>query len=370
MRLGRPDSAAHNASPPGPVLLRYCAAIALTVAVSLAARELGPWYDLVDRHPYLIEWPTVIAAGWFGGLGPGLVAATVSSFAILFYWVKPGSTGIPVHSSDLVGIALFASCGVVFSVLIESLHRARRREHDLRRARELVLGVVAHDLRNPLNTIRFATTLLRSKPDTLRQLDLIERAVRRMDHLIRDLVDASRLEADETLAIASAPETLALLVEEAVTAATLNATVKSVSITTELAPGLRIHCDRERFLQVLSNLLDNAVKFTPEGGRVAARTARVGALARVEVTDSGPGIQAEQQADVFKRHWTGRVAGSGAGLGLFIAQGIVRAHGGRVWLHSEPGHGTTFFVTLPALDEAKATAIEPAGRDSERFRFS
>jgi signal transduction histidine kinase len=89
---------------------------------------------------------------------------------------------------------------------------------------------------------------------------------------------------------------------------------------------------------------------------------RAAALARVEVTDSGPGIKPEHQAHVFERHWSGRLAGAGAGLGLFIAHGIVRAHGGTMWLHSEPGHGTSFFFVLPALDDEPAARAQPSDR--------
>jgi len=172
-----------------------------------------------------------------------------------------------------------------------------------------------------------------------------------MDHLIRDLVDASRLDADETLAMVQGPEILAPILEEAVGSASLNAGAKSLRIDSECARGLRLRCDRERLLQVLGNLLDNAVKFTPEHGHIHVRAAKMSELVRIEVTDSGPGIKPEHQASVFKRHWSGRLSGSGAGLGLFIAHGIVRAHGGRMWLHSEPGQGTSFFFTLSALDD-------------------
>ena len=209
--------------------------------------------------------------------------------------------------------------------------------------------MVAHDLRNPLNSILMATSILRRKPGDERRIDVVERAARRMDRLIRDLVDASRLDADETLAIVQGSEALEPILEEAVGAASLNASAKSICVESECAPGLRLRCDRERLLQVLGNLLDNAVKFTPENGRIHMRAAKVSELVRIEVTDSGPGIKPEHQANVFKRHWSGR--GSGAGLGLFIAHGIVRAHGGRMWLHSEPRHGTSFFFTLSAVED-------------------
>ncbi|MGH7435275.1 MAG: sensor histidine kinase, partial [Polyangiaceae bacterium] len=132
---------------------------------------------------------------------------------------------------------------------------------------------------------------------------------------------------------------------------------------------LGVICDRKRILQVLGNLLDNALKFTPEGGRITVGAMRVGTFVRVEVTDSGPGIKPELQPHVFCRYWSGAER-AGAGLGLFIAQGIVRAHGGRLSLHSEPGHGTTFFLTLPALDDSAPVLDRRPRVDAERFRLS
>jgi signal transduction histidine kinase len=353
-RYDKPSGERHDAAraSPKPLWVRYGAAVAMTVGVTLITRGLDPYWDVSGRHPYLIEWPTVIAAAWLGGIGPGLVADALATLAILFFWIEPKQSLAIAHPSDLVALAMFAACGVVVSVLIENLHRARERAQSLRRSRELVLGVVAHDLRNPLNSILLATSILRRKPGDDRRIDMMERAARRMDHLIRDLVDASRLDADETLAIVQGSEALEPILDEAVGTASLNASAKSIHVESECPPGLRLRCDRERLLQVLGNLLDNAVKFTPEHGRIHVRATRMSELVRIEVTDSGPGIKPEHQARVFNRHWSGRLAGSGAGLGLFIAHGIVRAHGGRMWLHSEPGQGTSFFFTLTALDEA------------------
>jgi signal transduction histidine kinase len=349
--------------------LRYAAAVAVTIGCTCIARGLDPYWDVSGRHPYLIEWPTVIAAAWLGGIGPGLVADALATLAILFFWIEPKNTLAISRATDLVALALFAACGVAVSVLIEGLHRAREREQHLRRSRELVLGVVAHDLRNPLNSILLAASLLRRRPDDERRIDMVERAARRMDHLIRDLVDASKLDADGTLSMVQGPEVLEAMIEEAVGTARLAAGTRPMRIESECTPGLLALCDRERILQVLGNLLDNAVKFTPEQGHVHVRAARLGALARIEVSDSGPGIKPEHQARVFERHWSGRLAGAGAGLGLFIAHGIVRAHGGSMWLHSEPGHGTSFLFTLPAADDAPNVARTPSSDRALRLRL-
>lgn len=337
-------------APSGSAAAHYGLAIALTISVTLMMHELDPWWDVARRHPYLFEWPTVIAAAWLGGFGPGLVATVLASGSILFFWVEPFGTLRVRHASDLVGLSLFALCGVVVSVLIASLHRARAREELLRHSRETILGIVAHDLRNPLASIVAATSLVRLKPQELRPLDVIDRSARRMDHLIRDLLDASVIDSDGALSMVLQRESVVSVVIEAVAAAMPVAIPKAIQIVTEPFDDLCALCDRERMLQVLGNLLGNAVKFTPEGGRITLRVTRMQAFARIEVADSGPGIKPAQQEAVFDRHWTGNRPGAGAGLGLFIARAIVRAHGGRLWLHCEPGRGATFVLTIPVAD--------------------
>jgi signal transduction histidine kinase len=201
----------------------------------------------------------------------------------------------------------------------------------------------------------------------LERLDSIERAAGRMDSLIRDLVDASVLDRDGNLSMIIGNESVPSLLTDAVVSVTARAAAKSIKLTTDVARNVPlIRCDRARVLQVLSNLLDNAVKFTPEGGHVAIRATPLDGAVRIEVSDTGPGIKPEHQPEVFGRHWSGLATGAGAGLGLYIARGIVRAHGGRLWLHSEPGHGTSFFATFPAVAAANA----PRGEALERFHLS
>jgi signal transduction histidine kinase len=345
-------------------LLRYAAAVVVTVAVTLVARELESVWDVTLQHPYLVEWPTIIVAAWLGGLGPGLTATALSTLGILFYWVDPARSLLVTHPSDLVALAVYALLGVVVTLLIDRLHRARAEERRLRRSREMVLGIVAHDLRNPLNTITLASSLLPRRQGEVDRIEVIARAANRMERLIRDLVDASVLENDAELTMVFADEDVGTIVEEAIAASTMDAARKGVQVAAELSPHLRARCDRDRMLQVLGNLLSNAVKFTPEAGHVTVRAVHLGAFVRVEVSDTGPGIKAEQEGHVFDRNWTGSAKGAGAGLGLFIARGIVRSHGGEIWVHSGRGHGTTFFLTVPAA------AGRSVPRDLGRIRLA
>lgn len=359
---GEPSHASRAELPPG--WLRYGSAVVLTIAVTFVAMQ---WNEAI-RHPYLVEWPAVIGAAWFGGLGPGLIASLLSTAAIAFFWIEPVRSLRVAHTGDVIGLVLYAVCAVVITLLIADLHRARAEERRLRRSRETVLGIVAHDLRNPLGTITMASWLLRRNPTDLpRRLDVVDRATKRMDRLIQDLLDASKLDNDVPLAMVLADEDLASVVGEAVASVTPDATARSIRIVVDLPPGLRVRCDGERMLQAIGNLLGNAVKFTPEAGRIAVRAVADEAFVRVEISDTGPGIKPEQQAKIFERHWTGGAGSSGAGLGLFITRGIIHAHGGRIWLHSAPGHGSTFFLTIPA---AAQTESQPHGADVDRLRLS
>jgi signal transduction histidine kinase len=108
-----------------------------------------------------------------------------------------------------------------------------------------------------------------------------------------------------------------------------------------------VDADRERVLQILSNLVANAIRYTPPGGVVTIRTERAGGETRIAVADTGPGVPADVVPHVFERYFTTARREGGTGLGLYIVKGLVEAHGGRVWLETEPGNGTTFYFSLP-----------------------
>jgi PAS domain S-box-containing protein len=221
------------------------------------------------------------------------------------------------------------------------------------RARDNVLGVVAHDLRTPLGNILVATTLLRrqsleSERQAHQPLDAIERAVRRMNRLIQDLLDVTRIEAS-SLPLQTAHLSTHQVISEAVDAQRVLAASASLELTLELDEELPEICaDRHRLLQILDNLIGNAVKFTRAGGHVAVGAAPHGEEVLFWVKDDGAGIAAEQLPHLFDRFWQAETAHrAGAGLGLVIVKGVVEAHGGRVWVESTPGRGSTFYFTIP-----------------------
>ena len=231
-------------------------------------------------------------------------------------------------------------------------------------ARDQVLGIVAHDLRNPLHTIIMQSSLLeRPKPHPERRDQtprlVIARSAARMNRLIQDLLDVSLVEAGE-LKVDREPVSAIELARDAVEAQTPLAEESGLELRLEASEAVPdVLGDRNRLLQVFDNLISNAMKFTSSGGHIT-----VGVRARehdvlFSVADTGRGISPEQTPHIFDRFWQAatRAKRLGAGLGLPITRGLVEAHGGRIWVESTVGRGSTFFFTIPvASNSAKSRA--------------
>ena len=241
------------------------------------------------------------------------------------------------------------------------------------RWRDELLAMVSHDLRNPLNVVAMgAQALLHAWPDgepsrkaERGQLELMSRSARQMRRMLDDLLDVAQVDAGRlrvTIAEVPAP----LLVLEAMELNAPLADDRGVEMRVCLPSETgRVLADRDRVLQVLSNLLGNACKFTPRGGCItlSAQTRRQEVC--FSVADTGPGIAPDLLPHVFDRFFRGQQSGrSGVGLGLAIAKGIVDVHGGRIWAESTPGEGTTFHFTLPRCSEpAPSTAAFDVPRE-------
>jgi signal transduction histidine kinase len=216
-----------------------------------------------------------------------------------------------------------------------------------------VLSIVSHDLKSPLATITMAASLLdddsHSAEERAQMVQMVKRATARMDRLVRDLLEVGRLEAGHTLPVETRCADVAPAIREAADAHEGLARAAGIHLERDLPEALpEVSADCDRILQVLSNLIGNAVKFTPAGGRVAVSARVEGDALVVSVADSGPGLSAQEQERIFEPYWQAkRTASLGAGLGLKIAKGIVEAHGGRIWVESAPGAGTTFRFALP-----------------------
>ena len=244
---------------------------------------------------------------------------------------------------------------LVLTVALRDMTERRRLEEQLRlavRARDEMLGVVAHDLRNPLNTIGLQAQLLRGRKDAddgLRDAVAgIERASLRMQRLIRDLLDVTRTEAG-TLSVERTALPTQKIVAECAEAQRDLCAKASLDLRVEVDPRVAdVWADRDRVQQVFENLVGNAVKFTPPGGRITLGAATRGDGVLFWVRDTGEGIPASDLPHVFDRFWQAHETRRfGAGLGLAIVKGIVESHGGGVWAESKLHEGTTIFFTLP-----------------------
>jgi signal transduction histidine kinase len=231
------------------------------------------------------------------------------------------------------------------------------------RAREEVLAIVSHDLRNPLSAVTLAASLMKlseTLPDDDReQVDTIDVSARRMSRLIADLLDVTRLDGGKRLPIEPEALDVRSIFDEAYELFKAQATASSVSLRCDASRAVQpIHADRHRVMQVLSNLIGNSLKFTPGGGVVTLVAESQGAdEVLFTVSDTGPGIPPGHLEDIFSPYWQAkRTERMGAGLGLPIAKGIVESHGGRIWVESEPGQGARFHFTLPVAKKVAAPA--------------
>jgi signal transduction histidine kinase len=257
-------------------------------------------------------------------------------------------------------IELVALLGRLVATAVQNIRAyeaERSTVEELRRLSALradFVSLVSHELRSPMAAVIGAARTLEGRWRSLRPeqreafLALIGDETARLAALVDDVLDTSRIEAG-TFSYRFGDVDLARLVEDVVESARL--AQHDVHVVGAAAPGLpAIRGDGERLRQVLANLVDNAVKYSPEGGRVEVRATVEDARASIAVSDDGPGIPADQQALIFEKFGRADVSGGskpGTGLGLFIARSIAQAHGGSLEVRSAPGAGTTFTLTLP-----------------------
>jgi len=296
-----------------------------------------------------------------------LVVPLVSRGQNLGVIIAVAPEGKPYTQND---VPLFAELARHASLAIDNARLYLESQQSVR-AREEVLAIVSHDLRNPLSAVTLAASLLKTSdgipPDDREQIDTIDISARRMSRLIADLLDVTRLEGGKRLPIDPEPVEVSSLFSETYELFKAQASAGSVTLQRRRADDVPpVHADRHRILQVMSNLIGNSLKFTPEGGVVAFSAELREQEVLFTVSDTGPGIPARHLDDIFSPYWQAkRTERLGAGLGLPIAKGIVEAHGGRIWVESEQGTGAKFFFTLPvanAPSEVATASVESPAR--------
>jgi signal transduction histidine kinase len=342
-------------------IFSYGVAVAV-VACALLVMLLIP--TLKTHTPFLCFFPAVMTAGWYGGLGPALVASAVSAH----YFILPPAASFALTVVTGIQLAGFVAVAVFISLLQSSLRQARARLEERVQARthelaetnaelEAFAASVAHDLRAPLRGIRgFAQALVDdygAQLDATGQ-DFLQRIIRastRMDTLIQDLLTYSRL-SREALPLEPVPLQAAVRAAQAQLSADLQARGAALQLEAPL-PVVIAHYPI--LVQVLVNVLANAIKFTDPGVRpvVTVRADRTEDQVRLWIEDNGIGIPAEYQERIFqpfeRLHSGDTYAGTGIGLAI-VRRGVERM-GGHVGVVSVPGQGSRFWLALRPADE-------------------
>ena len=359
---------------------RYALALAATgiaLVATLVLRRDGP------TPSFLFFVPAVAISAWYGGVGPSLLATFLSLLLIDLNFLAPGGS-LRIDRVEALEIVAFIIVSATITITMNALQRARAlaewRAAELKRlneevgrsyndererrrvaelmtqARQEVLAVVAHDLRNPLNIIvGSADLMLQEQLDSDRKKELLTvmfRAAKQMNRLIADLLDTVRLQSGKfTLNLEEVPvKSIFEQTEQAFRPLAANHSVQLVTVPP--ADDVAVRADPYRVSQIISNLVGNALKFTPERGKVTFQAVPNGQNVAFHVSDTGPGIAAQDVEHLFDNFWQARNDHRGVGLGLPIAKGMVEAHGGMIWCETRPGQGSTFSFTLPRADAA------------------
>jgi signal transduction histidine kinase len=265
---------------------------------------------------------------------------------------------VPVVSRDEVG-----ELAKAFNAMVQRLQESLERERDMERTRRELIEAVSHDLRTPLSSIR---AMIESINDGVvtddatikRYLNTAQSEIENLSQLVNDLFELSQIDAG-LLQLHTESVFLQQLIQDTVETLTAQAASCHLSLSGEVEKELSpVTVDSRRIQRVLYNLVQNAIRHTPADGSVNIRAIDVGEALEVQVEDTGEGIPAQDLPKIFERSYRSERSRSrqsgGAGLGLSIAKGIVEAHGGRIWVNSEPGQGSVFSFTLPKVTTTKA----------------
>jgi two-component system, OmpR family, sensor histidine kinase SaeS len=257
-----------------------------------------------------------------------------------------------------------AELGAAFNTMAGRLQAAFQRQRELEEARQGLIAAVSHDLRTPLASLRVMVEAISdgiaTEPDTIRRyVKAMERETVNLGRLIDDLFEISRLDAGQ-VSLRLAPSAISTLVLETCESMNAQAAVRGVMLSPRVDFSIDpVLVDPDQIQRVLYNLVQNAIRHTPEDGSIVVEVLDLGPSVQVNVSDTGEGIRAEDLPHVFDRFYRGdkartRDTGGGAGLGLAIAKRLIETHGGRIWIAQPPGGGSVFSFTLPKAPVATA----------------
>lgn len=319
---------------------------------------------------YMVFPFIVWAALRFGPFGTVSVSLTVTLFSLSAtlsglgpFSALSGSEGLEQLQNFL---AIFSTTGLLLAGAVAEqkfLQQEKERLYgEAKKALNLkddILAAVSHDLKNPLSSIKLNSSLLLPRASTSalppsaqeKRLLSIQNSAERMQHLIEELLQAAKLERSE-LRLERKASSAGSLIASTFEIVEVQAQLKNIELKKGPMDGeVALYCDEEKLIQVLCNLLANALKFSPPDKTVTVQVERQETQLQFSVRDQGPGIAPDHAKQIFERYWQAQPQkGQGHGLGLFIAKKIIEAHGGKIWVVSQMGEGSTFYFTLPLAD--------------------
>ncbi len=347
----------------GRPLIRVPARTALAAGVAACALLAVGALEPMLAHAYFFPTLTgVLLISMLAGARYAILTAAVVAAGFAYLYLEPRGSLSLVARGDAWVLAAYLLSAAFIAAMGGALRAAHARLRDQNRIlrgvqdqREDVLRALTHDIRSPLAAITMTTGLLSratQDPEVLRRAEVIERSAKRVAEMLTELVETARIESGH-FALQRRAIDLATLVDEL--RGRFAGSLGGERIDVAIPEGLpRVHVDPQRFERVLVNLLSNALKYAPPPTRVTVGAAAHKQRVVVSVVDRGPGIDREHLPYLFEKYYRAGDprAKEGLGLGLYVARLITEAHGGRIWVESTVGTGTTFHVSVPVAPEA------------------
>lgn len=303
----------------------------------------------------------LIACGYWGGLRGAVIATFVSLGAALYFFIPNHGMGYYTSAKQIIPTVVYITQGIFFGMIMGRLKKQNKllNNHALeleraQKAKDEFISMASHELKTPLTSIRVYLQILeraiktKGNKENLQYVQVVHQQIERLTQTIGELVDATKA-SHSVITVHKESINIGTLVEETVMA--LKKTAPKHTLIIENKVRVSVMADRYRLAQVFSNLITNAVKYSPKGGDIVIRLSKQAGNLCVSVTDSGDGIPPEKINTIFERFYrvptetTERTAG--LGLGLFITKAIITSHGGNIWAESKEGHGTTMSFTIP-----------------------
>lgn len=351
----------------------YTTGIAIPVGITYAVAWLG-WPPFVFEH-LIVLLVVIIAIPW--GVGPAIVAAAASVVSDNVLLREPVGRPTITGYRDVLDLILFAAVAVVISELVRRAHAARlvaeqaaERERRAREDRDRLIATVTHDLATPLSVLSGTVQFVKrqstgAEADLSRLLGRIETASARATSLVRTLADAQALESHD-FALRTDTHDLRVLVRPIVEMMDRFSERHPIVLNTS-EHAVNVRADADRFQRVLENLINNAIKYSPDGGAVELSVSAMGEYGVIEVRDYGIGISPEALPRIFEASYRAREAvtcAPGLGLGLSIAAHVIARHGGTIEAAPAQGRGTTVTVRLPlatCVDDGRVAVASSSG---------